>query len=278
MAGTTISRIVLGQELARLRDAADLSRAHAAQRIRRTVQHIGHIETGRNPPSDLDELRALALLYHASADELTAMEHLWADAKKETWFSRFGLADWLARYIGLETDAQEIRSWQIESVHGLLQTEQYMRARYALEPQPRSDRETNNRVITRLHRQQRLAGDDPLKLIAVISESALQRCARAGTVGSGQLRHLRERAMQPNIELRVLPWDLGLHAGQDGPFSLLRFPDQLLPDMVYEENALSGHLTDAPSVVAAWHTLFEELRGRALDRNESLAMIAKLLE
>ncbi len=278
MAGTTVCRIVLGQDLARLREAARVTRAQAAGHLHRSLTHIAYIETGRNPPTDLDELHQLATLYQASPDDLAAMERLWADAKKDTWFSRLGLTEWLARYVGLETDAQEVRSWQLESVHGLLQTEQYMRTRHSLEPEPRSDRETNNRIITRLHRQRRLVGDDPLRLIAVISESALQRCARAGPVGHGQLKHLRERASLPNLELRVLPWDLGLHAGQDGPFTLLSFPDQILPDMVYEENAISGRLTDTPSVVATFRTLFEELRGRALGPNESLAMIAKLLE
>lgn len=278
VAGTTVSRILLGQQLARLRDAVGLTRARAAQHIRRTVQHIGHIETGRNPPTDLDELRHLATLYRASPDDLAAMERLWADAKKETWFARFGLADWFARYVGLETDAALLRSWELESIPGLLQTEQYIRTTYALEPEPQSDRETNNRVIARLHRQQRLVGDDPLALVAVFSESALQRCAHAGAVGRGQLRQLVERARWPNVELRVLPMMAGLHAGQDGPFSLLSFPDQILPDMVYEENAISGRLSDTPSVVTAFRRLFEELRSQALTPEESLAMVAQLLE
>ena len=278
MAGPTISRILLGKELARLRSAARISRTRAAGHIRRTVQHVGHIETGRNPPTDLDELRKLAALYHANPDDLAAMEHLWRDASRESWFSRFGLPEFLARYVGLETDAAVVRSFQLESVHGLLQTEQYMRAKYELELRPRSDRELNKRVITRLQRQQRLLGDDPLTLIAVISESALQRCARAGAVGRGQLRQLRERAAWPNVELRVLPWDLGLHAGQDGPFSLLSFPELLLPDMVYEESAAAERLIDAASVVADRHMIFEELRGHALSEDESTAMIAKLLQ
>ena len=278
MAGTTICRILLGQELTRLRQAARLTRTQAAGHIRRSLSHIGYIETGRNPPTDLDELRQLAALYHANPDELAAMKRLWADAKKDTWFSSFGLTESTARYIGLETDAATVCSWQLENVDGLLQTEQYMRALYQLDPHSRSEREMNKRVITRLHRQQRLVGDDPLTLIAVISESALQRCARAGTVGRGQLQQLRERAAWPNVELRVLPWDLGLHAGQDGPFSLLSFPDQLLPNMVYEESATGQRLIDAPSVVADCHRLFAELRSRALNVDESTAMIAKILK
>jgi Domain of unknown function (DUF5753)/Helix-turn-helix domain len=262
-----------------LRDAALLTRAQAASHIHRSVSHIGYIETGRNPPTDLDELRQLAALYHANPDELAAMERLWADAKKDTWFSRFGLTDPAARYVGLETDAAVVRSWQSENIPGLLQTEEYLRARYRLAPHSQPDRETNKRIITRLHRQRRLAAhNDPLTLIAVISQSALDRCAHAGTVGRGQLAQLHERAGWPTVELRVLATKAGLHAGQDGPFSLLSFPDQLLPDMVYEEFVTGGHLTSTPAVVAECHTLFEELRGRSLGPHESMAMIAQLLD
>src|SRR5262249_19273583 len=122
MPGTTISRIILGQELARLREAAHVTRAQAAGHIRRSLTHVAYIENGRNPPTDLNELHQLAVLFQASPDELATMERLWTDAKKDTWFSRFGLPDWFARYVGLETDATVVRSWELESIPGLLQT------------------------------------------------------------------------------------------------------------------------------------------------------------
>lgn len=79
----------------------------------------------------------------------------------------------------------------------------------------------------------------------------------------------------PNVELRVLPFDLGLHVGT-GPFTLLTFPDQLLPDAAYQEYAVGGHIIDDQSMVARLARLFDELRGQSLDADESLAMIAQL--
>jgi len=127
----------------------------------------------------------------------------------------------------------------------------------------------------RLQRQGRLSGPDALQLSVVVSEGALERCARDEAVADAQLAQLLERATWPNVDLRVLPFDLGLHVGT-GPFTLLAFPDQLLPDAVYQEYAVGGHIIDDPSVVARLATLFDELHGQSLGADESLAMIAQL--
>lgn len=116
--------------------------------------------------------------------------------------------------------------------------------------------EVDKRIRARLHRQGRLVGDNPLQLTAVISQAAPERCAREESVAAEQLAQLQERAMWPNVELRVLPFDLGLHAGQDGPFTLLSFPDQLLPDAAYQEYAVGGHVIDSPAVVSQLNMLF----------------------
>lgn len=76
----------------------------------------------------------------------------------------------------------------------------------------------------------------------------------------------------------MLPFDLGLHVGMAGPFSLLSFPDDLLPDIAYQEYIVGGHLIDDTAVVSQLTTLFSELRSQALGPNESLAMIAQLAD
>lgn len=279
MAGPTISRIGIGEQLQQLRDAAGISRNDAAAAIDRSPAHIGHVENGRNAPVTTGELVTLARdLYRASPDVVAALEALWPDANKRGRWSIYGLPNWLARYVGLETDAVALRSLKLENIHGLLQTERYMRTLYERAAESPSDREMDKRVLMRLHRQQRIVGEDPLQLIAVVSQAALERCARTPSVARGQLKQLQQRAMLPNVELRVLPFDLGVHAGQNGPFSLLSFPDQLLADMAYQEDATGGRLTDTPSVVAGLHALFEELLKHASGPDESIAMIAQLTE
>ncbi|MGH3775774.1 MAG: helix-turn-helix domain-containing protein [Pseudonocardiaceae bacterium] len=274
MAGPTVRRLQLGIELQRLREAAGVSRPDAAAAIGCSEPRIGHIETGRNAPSKSDLIVLVERLYGADEATLTALEELREEASKRGWWSTYRLPKWLAGYVGLETDAVSLRYLDLEILPGLLQTEQYMRRLYALSDPPPA-KEIDRLVRARLQRQGRLSGPDVLQLSAVVSEGALVRCARDEAVAGAQLAQLLDRATWPNVELRVLPFDLGLHVGT-GPFTLLAFPDHLLADAAYQEYAVGGHIIDDPSVVARLARLFDELRGQALDADESLAMIAQL--
>ncbi|MGH3874941.1 MAG: helix-turn-helix domain-containing protein [Pseudonocardiaceae bacterium] len=274
MAGPTVRRLQLGIELQRLREAAGVSRPDAAAAIGCSEARIGHIETGRNAPSKSDLIVLVERVYGADIATLAVLDELREEASKRGWWSTYRLPKWLAGYVGLETDAVSLRYLDLEILPGLLQTEQYMRRLYALSDPPPA-KEIDRLVRARLQRQGRLAGPDALQLSAVVSEGALVRCARDEAVAGAQLAQLLDRATWPNVELRVLPFDLGLHVGT-GPFTLLAFPDHLLPDAAYQEYAVGGHIIDDPAVVARLATLFDELRGQALDADESLAMIAQL--
>jgi transcriptional regulator with XRE-family HTH domain len=270
----TVRRIQLGRELERLRVAAGVSRPDAAAAIGCSEARIGHIETGRNAPSKSDLVVLVVRLYGVDEATLDALEELREEASQRGWWSTYRLPKWLAGYVGLEADAASLRCLNLEIIPGLLQTEQYMRRFYALaDLTPAKD--IDRHVRARLHRQDRLSGPDALQLSAVVSEGALVRCVRDRGIAGAQLAQLLERATWPNIELRVLPFDWGLHAGT-GPFTLLTFPDHLLPDAAYQEYAVGGHIIDDESVVARLATLFDELRDQSLDADESLAMITQL--
>lgn len=274
MAGPTVRRIQLGAELGRLRVAAGVSRLEAAAAIGCSEPRIGHIETGRNTPGKSELIVLVDRVYGADEATLAALEELREEASKRGWWSTYRLPKWLAGYVGLETDAVSLRCLDIEIIPGLLQTEQYMRRLYTLRAQP-TGKEIDRLVGARLQRQGRLSGPDALQLSAVVSEGALERCARDTAVAGAQLAQLLERATWPNVDLRVLPFDLGLHVGT-GPFTLLTFPDQLLADAAYQEYAVGGHIIDDASVVARLATLWDELRGQSLATDESLTMIAQL--
>ena len=274
MAGPTVRRLQLGIELERLRLAAGVSRADAAAAIGCSEARIGHIETGRNAPSKSDLIVLVERRYGADETTLAELDELREEASKRGWWSTYRLPKYLAGYVGLETDAMSLRCLDIEIIPGLLQTEQYMRRLYSLSDPPPA-KEIDRLVKARLQRQDRLTEPDTLQLTAVVSQGALERCARDKAVAAAQLAQLLERATWPNIELQVLPFDLGLHVGT-GPFTLLAFPDQLLPDAAYQEYAVGGHIIDDQSIVTRLATLFDELRGQALGCDESLTMIAQL--
>ncbi len=143
-----------------------------------------------------------------------------------------------------------MRAFELELIPGLLQTEQYAREVHALRGQVASD-DLERRVKARLRRQERLTASDPLHLSALISEAALTRCARQPSVAAEQFRQLLAWAQRPTIEIQVLPFETGLHSGMQGAFTLLSFPEGVLPDTGWQEYALGGHIIDGPSDVAS---------------------------
>jgi transcriptional regulator with XRE-family HTH domain len=265
------------------RTEAKVSRRAAADVAGCSLSHLGHFETGRNAPTE-DQLLKLARLYRIPAGTLDYLEHLWADASKPGWWSIYGLSVDYARYVGLETDAEQLLSWETENIHGLLQTERYMREKFRLDIPPISARGIDKMVLTRLNRQHRISGgDNPLRLVAVVDEIAVRRAIHTPLVAAGQLHQLIQRASLPNVELHVLLSEAGIHPGQDGAFSILSFPhacpatpEPLLPPLVYQEFPTGGDWTTVPSDVERLHTRLDALRSQALDRNESLAWLTQL--
>lgn len=277
MAGPTARRLQLGIELRRLRETAHVSPQQAADALKCSRARISHIEKGRNVLSYAELFKLLR--HHYGADDVTidALEELREEASKRGWWSTYGLPEWLAGYVGLEYDATSIRALELEMIPGLLQTEQYATAQYSLDERW-SANDIKRRVAVRMQRQERLVGPRPLELTTVVSEAALVRCARHSAVAATQLKHLVDRARWPNIELRILPFAVGLHVGAAGPFSLLSFPDQLLPDAAYQEYAVGGDVIDDQAVVSRLDKLFSKLCSQTLGPTESLALIAELAE
>ncbi|MGH3751409.1 MAG: DUF5753 domain-containing protein [Pseudonocardiaceae bacterium] len=213
-----------------------------------------------------------------AAETLEALEELRIEAGKRGWWSTARLPEPLAKYVGLETEASTVRSFELELIPGLLQTEPYARELYVLRGTLTPD-DLDRRVKARLRRQERLtsSSDDPLQLCALLSEAALQRCVRYPSVAPEQFNQLIGWARLPHVEIRVLPFDVGLHRGMAGAFSLLSFPEGLLPDVGWQENPLGGHVVEDPTDVAFLAMLFAELRGKALGSDESLTLFAELL-
>lgn len=257
-----------------MRDTADLSRDQVAEMLGCSPTKVTYLESGRNVISKT-ELKVFTQEIGAE-DRLDALEELRQDANRRGWWSTARLPEWLAAYVGLEDDATSVRSFEIALIPGLLQTEQYARDLHTLRG-ALPNKDVERRVRARMHRQRRLTGPDPLHLTAIICRSALHHCVHYPAGGVEQLQHLMERARLPNIEIRVLPF--GLHPGMSGAFSLLSFPDGLLPDAAWQEYAMGGHIIDDPTAVSSLSRLYDdELRDQALGIDESLAVIAELID
>ncbi|MGH3834694.1 MAG: helix-turn-helix domain-containing protein [Pseudonocardiaceae bacterium] len=277
MPGPTVPRRLLGAALRRLRTEASETREQVAFVLGCSATKVTYLESGRNV---IGKTELIVLLQHYNAeDKLAPLEEMRLDATsgKRGWLSTARLPEWLAAYYALEAEASSVRSFELELIPGLLQTEQYAREIHILRGHTPGD-DLDRRVKARLRRQERLTASDPLKLSAVVSEAALARCERQPSVAGDQFRQLLAWAQRPNIQIQVLPFGGGLHSGMSGAFTLLSFPEGLLPDTGWQEYALGGHIIDKEPDVASLATLYDKLRDQALGCDESLTLLAGLVE
>ncbi|WP_238164087.1 helix-turn-helix domain-containing protein [Kribbella pittospori] len=241
--GPTALRMMLGSHLRRLRERAGVSRSDAGWTIRASESKISRLELGRVGFKERDVEDLLSLYGVTEARERERLLELAREANNRGWWHRYGdvTPDWFDAYLGLEAAAELIRTYEIQFVPGLLQTADYARAVARLTPgNARADEEIERIVALRTRRQRVLDREPPLKLWAVIEESVLLRPIGGFDVLRDQLDALREAARRPNVTLQIVPLRSPGHAATGGAFTLLRFPQHDLPDIVYLE-----HLTSA---------------------------------
>jgi transcriptional regulator with XRE-family HTH domain len=240
--GPTVLRIMLGNQLRRLREESGVTPDDAAYEIRGSRSKISRIEHGRVGFKERDVADLLTLYGVTDEPVRASMLALARQANSPGWWAKYSdiLPDWFEPYLGLETAASLIRSFELQFVHGLFQTEDYAHAVTALGYGPASGDETERRVSLRMRRQEVLDGTDPPRVWFVIDEAALRRPIGGRQVMRAQLKHLLEAAALPHITIQVVPFRRGGHAAAGGSFTILRFAAPDLPDVVYLE-----HLTSA---------------------------------
>ncbi len=154
------------------------------------------------------------------------------------------LPNWFETYLGLEQAASVIRTYEPQLVPGLLQTEDYAHAIMRLRHLHVSDGEIERRVALRMARQAFLNQPGAPSLWVALDEAALRRPLGDHKLQRAQLLHLIEMVQRPNITLQIVPFDAGGHAATGGPFTILRFSEPDLPDIVYLEQLTSAVYLD----------------------------------
>ncbi|MGC1211777.1 MAG: helix-turn-helix transcriptional regulator [Micromonospora sp.] len=244
--GPTVLRMLLGAQLRRLREGAGVTREGAGWEIRSSESKISRMELGRVGFKERDVADLLTLYGVTAADEREALLKLARDANSPGWWHRYGdvLPSWFQSYLGLEAAAALIRTYEVQFVPGLLQTPEYARAVVLLGHRSAAQDEIDRRVGLRMARQELLRRPHPPQLWAVVDEAALRRPIGGTEVMRGQLTALIEATKSPHIRLQVVPFAAGGHAAAGGAFTILRFGDQDLPDIVYIEQLTSAIYLD----------------------------------
>ncbi len=277
--GPTVPRIALGTQLRRLREASNLTTGQAAEAIRATHSKISRLERGRTAarPRDVADLLSLyGVTDEAEREKLLALTRA---ASAPGWWRQYSdvLPRWLELYIGLEKAASVIRTYEVQFVHGLMQTENYARAVILIANANASAEEVERRVSLRMQRQQLLTQPDAPELWAVLDEAALRRSPDGPDVMRAQLEHLLRLTDLPNVTLQIVPFDVGPHAAAGGPFTILRFPEPDLPDVVYLEQLNSALYLDQPDDVIDYMTVMNRLCIQAATGAASKDKLSSLL-
>ncbi|MCF6474481.1 helix-turn-helix domain-containing protein [Nonomuraea sp. MG754425] len=243
----TVLRILLGTQLRRLRTEKGISREDAGYSIRASHAKISRLELGQVSFKQRDVADLLTLYGVTDPEQREPLLALAERANAPGWWHGYGdlLPAWFEVYIGLEGAATGIRTYENQFVPGLLQTPAYARAVIELAHEKATEDELSRRVALRMARQSRL--ESGLTLWAVIDEAVVRRSLGGCGTMREQIAHLLDITGERNITVQVMPFERGGHAAAGGPFSILRFPERDLPDIVYMEQLTSALYLDKPA-------------------------------
>jgi hypothetical protein len=278
-AGATVVRMLLGAQLRRLREAAEVTPDKAGYEIRCSRSKISRMEHGR-VGFKLRDVEDLLSLYGVTDEQTRAgLLTLARQANEQGWWAQYGdiLPDWFETYLGLEAAASLIRVFELQFVHGLFQTEGYARAVTLLGHRAAAESEIDRRVSLRMARQELLTGPNPPQVWAVMDEAALRRPVGGRHVMRAQLSRLLEVGDLRQVTLQVVPFRRGGHAAAGGSFALLRFAEPDLPDVVYIEQLTSALYLERRSDVDHYMEIMNRLSAEALTPAGSTQLIKEII-
>ncbi|MFB9463118.1 helix-turn-helix domain-containing protein [Streptomyces cinereospinus] len=272
--------MLLGSQLRRLREARGITREAAGYHIRASESKISRMELGRVSFKTRDVEDLLTLYGIVDETERTSLVSLAREANVAGWWHSYSdvLPSWFPTYVGLEGAASLIRVYEVQFVHGLLQTEAYARAVVRRGMKGASDADVEKRVALRLERQKHLVSENAPDFHIVLDEAALRRPYGDREVMRGQLQHLIDFSERPNVRLQIMPFSFGGHSGESGAFTILSFPESDLSDVVYLEQLTSALYLDKAEDVAQYEKALEELQRDSPGPAESRDLLRGLLQ
>jgi transcriptional regulator with XRE-family HTH domain len=259
-AGPTVQRLVLGGHLRRLREQAHITTEQAAGVIRGSHSKISRMEHGRVGFKERDISDLLTMYGVTDGDEREALLKLARESNTPGWWQGYAdiLPHWVEPYFGLEAAASFIRNYELQFVPGLLQTQGYALSLIRLGNAP-TEEDVLRRAEARMSRQDILRRETPPRVWAVVDEGALRRPIGGAKVMREQLKHLIDMCDHPAVTLQVLPFQVASHPAMGGPFTILRFSEPDLRDVVYIEQLTSALYLDKPAEVDSYLEVMEQL-------------------
>jgi transcriptional regulator with XRE-family HTH domain len=277
---STVLRIVLGAQLRRLREQRHITLEAAGHAIRASHSKISRMELGR-VGFRVRDVADLLTLYGVTDDgERQPLLALVERANVTGWWHNYNdiLPSWFETYVGLEESATGIRNYEVQFVPGLLQSEGYARAVVKLGFPAAPEEELERRVRLRMARQRLLRGAEPPHLWAVLDEAVLRRPLGGAEVMREQIDHILQALELPNVTVQIVPFSVGGHAAAGGPFSILRFSQPDLPDVVYMEQLTSAVYLEKRDDVDRYLEVMERLCIEAEPASRTREILTRIRE
>ncbi|MFI8502805.1 Scr1 family TA system antitoxin-like transcriptional regulator [Streptomyces sp. NPDC085524] len=261
--GTAFLRC-FGRQMKLAREGAGLTQTELGDRVGYGEGLVASVEQGRRIPKP-EMIDAV--------DDAVGAGGMLRAMKEEVARARYpGFFRDAAR---LEADAVELHVYANHAVPGLLQTEEYARAVFAMWRPLLSKEIIEQRLAARLARQAIFSRKAAPLMSFVIEESVLRRPIGGPDVLRGQIEHLLLIGHQRNVEMQVMPTDRDEHAGLAGPFTLIHTKERRR--IAYTEVQSDSRLHTEPKKVQDLEATYGIIRAQALTPRESLVFIEKLL-
>jgi hypothetical protein len=274
---TSTARRELGAELRRLR--GDRRAAGVATGLGWSESKLSRIETAHTGITEAD-LDRLLTAYGVRVEDRDRLRELARRGRARAWWTpyRSSVPDQYDEYVALEAEAVQMCEWEAQVVPGLLQTDEYARAVIEVGADIEDIETIQRRVALRMARQAVLTRDPPPNLQIILDEAVLHREVGGREVLRRQLIRLLEAGDRPGVELLILPFSAGAHAGQTESFMVLEFAEGTRSPVVHIEGLTGGLFRVTSTEVEIYQDAFDDLRERALSAEQSRTAIAETVD
>lgn len=276
----SVLRMILGRQLEELRTRAGMTFEQAGEAIGVSHSTIRRLEAAKVARLRLPDVEKLLQVYGVTdQQEIDTFLSSAREANKRGWWHTYRdvLPDWFAAYLSLEQAALQIRAYEAEFVHGLLQTEAYARALLSAGNPHAASEDTERRVALRMRRQELLTRPKPPRVWIVMDETVLRWPVGGSAVMREQVDHLIEVNRLPNVTLQIMPFANGPHpAMRAGAFHLFRFRAPELPDIVYLSGLVGAVYLDKSDDVVVYREALDRLGAQSAPARKTEALLGAL--
>ncbi|MEV0908274.1 helix-turn-helix domain-containing protein [Streptomyces hokutonensis] len=276
----SVLRMILGRQLEELRTRAGLTYEEAGAAIGVSHSTIRRMEAAKVARLRLADAEKLLQVYGVTdRQEIDTFLKSVREASKRGWWHTYRdvMPDWFAAYLSLEQAALQVRAYENEFVHGLLQTEEYARALLGAGNPHAPTEATERRVALRMRRQELLTREAPPRVWVVMDETVLRWPVGGAAVMRAQIAHLIEVNRLPHVTLQIMPFANGPHpAMRAGAFHLFRFRAPELPDVVYLNGLVGAVYLDKGDDVVVYREALDRLGAQAAPARKTEALLGAI--